>query len=43
MKASIYVIMHKLINLDLPKNYKPLLVGSYNKDINNILRDDSRR
>lgn len=41
MKENIYVIMHKLVELDLPAGYTPLLVGSCNKDITTILRDDS--
>lgn len=41
MKENIYVIMHKPVELDLPAGYTKLLVGSYNKDITTILRDDT--
>lgn len=37
---KIYVAMHKIVHLDLPESYEPLLVGSYNKKSENITRDD---
>lgn len=38
----IYVAMHKIIDLNIPNCYERILVGSYNKKSENILRDDEK-
>ncbi len=40
MNLEIYVATHKKFQENLPEFYKPILVGSYNKDINDYIRDD---
>lgn len=40
MKKNIYVVTHKVTDMSFPEIYTPLLVGSYNKDSKDILRDD---
>ena len=39
---KLFIAMHKVVELELKsKIYEPLLVGSYNKNIENITRDDN--
>lgn len=40
MNLEIYVATHKKFTEDLPQYYKPILVGSYNKEIKDYIRDD---
>ena len=41
MNLEIYVATHKQFQEKLPKIYKPILVGSFNKNINEYIRDDT--
>ena len=41
MNLEIYVATHKKFQENLPDYYIPILVGSYNKDIYDYLRDDT--
>lgn len=40
MNLNIYVATHKRFEEDLPSYYTPILVGSYDKDIQEYIRDD---